>query len=222
MQTIILVSCVSKKRTEPALARDLYISPWFRKARAYAEHHGDAWYILSAKHHLITPVTWIAPYNTTLNTMPALERQDWSARVVQMLRDILLPQYDRLVILAGQRYRQYVVPRLELAGFEVEVPMAGLSIGQQLQWLGNEASNSTMKAYRCIWSGMPDIVAYYAGQTASSARYNAYRVLDDIRRDVQITEISVTRAPEYDHLAQNKPSEHWEYHISAAERGVDE
>jgi len=79
-----------------------------------------------------------------------------------------------------------------------------------------------MKAYRCVWSGTPDIVAYYAGETASKARYHAYRVLDDIRRDVRLMDIRVTRAPEYDYLAQNKPTERREYHISAAERGVEE
>jgi len=224
IRPIVLVSCVSKKRTEPALARDLYISPWFRKARAYAEQHGSSWYILSARYGLVDPDSLQLPYETTLNRMSAQQRKAWAEKVVHEICQLFTPETHRFTVLAGRRYREYLVETLVYQyGYVVSEMTKGMGIGRQLQFLDDAVDeNKRMKAYRCIWSGMPDIVAYYAGQTASSARYNAYRVLDDIRRDVKITEISVTRAPEYDHLAQNKPDEHREYHISAAERGVDE
>jgi hypothetical protein len=53
--TVYLVSCVSKKRTTPIPARDLYISDWFLKARDHVESTGSPWFILSAEYGLISP-----------------------------------------------------------------------------------------------------------------------------------------------------------------------
>ena len=81
VDTICLVSCVSAKRTTPALAKDLYQSDWFIKARAYAESVGSCWFILSAKYGLVRPDEMIEPYEMTLNTMGVAERRNWSRRV---------------------------------------------------------------------------------------------------------------------------------------------
>ena len=37
---IYLVACVKGKLPRPAPAKDLYTSPWFRKARQYVEQSG--------------------------------------------------------------------------------------------------------------------------------------------------------------------------------------
>lgn len=50
-----LISCVSRKRSAPAQARDLYTSDWFLKAREYVESTGSPWFILSAEHGLVPP-----------------------------------------------------------------------------------------------------------------------------------------------------------------------
>jgi hypothetical protein len=42
--TVYLVSCVSQKRTSRSLARDLYTSQWFQKARAYVEARRAPWF----------------------------------------------------------------------------------------------------------------------------------------------------------------------------------
>ena len=73
--TVYLISCVSVKRASPAAARDLYISPWFKKARHYVERKGCPWFILSAEHGLVRPNEMIAPYTKTLNAMPINERR---------------------------------------------------------------------------------------------------------------------------------------------------
>ena len=52
---ICLVACVKGKRGAPAPAKDLYRSPWFRKARRYVEQSGAPWFILSDKHGLVHP-----------------------------------------------------------------------------------------------------------------------------------------------------------------------
>jgi len=49
--------------------------------------------------------------------------------------DQRIPCLSRVVFLAGLRYREFLVKPLQDRGVEVEVPMEGLQIGKQLQWL---------------------------------------------------------------------------------------
>jgi hypothetical protein len=133
-RTIALVACASSKQEHPAPAADLYVSDLFRKSRNYAERHAAAWFVLSAKHGLIEPTTQIEPYEMTLNTMRSAERQDWSARVLRQLERVV-KRGDTVIMLAGARYREGIVPGLEELGAKVEVPMVGLRIGEQLAWL---------------------------------------------------------------------------------------
>lgn len=130
-----LVSCVSKKRAQPSPARALYLSAWFVKARAYVEAQGGPWYILSAEHGLLSPDRVVAPYERTLNTMGVAERRVWAARVTEQLDEEGI-RAGRIVVLAGQRYREFLLPTLHARAASVEVPMEGLRIGEQLAWLG--------------------------------------------------------------------------------------
>lgn len=131
---IALVSCVSSKLSEAAPATKLYTSALFTKASTYARQVADGWYILSAKHGLLHPETVVEPYDKTLNKMPAAERRSWARGVVQQLRDVLRPG-DRVVFLAGKRYRENLVGAIREMGCTVEIPMEGLGIGKQLRWL---------------------------------------------------------------------------------------
>ena len=138
---IALVACVKTKRAVPSPAHGLYTSPLFRKASSYARQIADEWYILSAKHGLLDPETVIEPYEKTVRTMPVAERKAWAREVVAQLRQVLRPG-DRVVFLAGTRYRENLVDPVRQMGCRVEIPIAGLSFGQQLQWL-NEHIGST-------------------------------------------------------------------------------
>ena len=80
-QRIAILSCVKRKRTSAAPARDLYVSDLFRGLRRYAEARADAWYILSAEHGLLHPDQVVAPYERTLNNMRKPERLAWASRV---------------------------------------------------------------------------------------------------------------------------------------------
>ena len=53
--TIYLVSCVSKKQSAPAPARDLYTSGLFNKARSYVAKMVQPWFVLSANMASFTP-----------------------------------------------------------------------------------------------------------------------------------------------------------------------
>lgn len=134
MPVIGLVACVGTKRADPAEARDLYESSLFVKSRVYVEQRCTAWYILSAKYGLVRPTDVIAPYDETLNTKRSAERREWADRVWAKLAPVL-KKGDQVVLLAGQRYRENIIERLRELGCAVDVPMSGLGIGRQLQWL---------------------------------------------------------------------------------------
>ena len=134
MRTTFLVSCVSKKRTQSAPAGELYVSEWFKKARAFVQAQGAQWFILSAEYGLLAPDTVVAPYEKTLNRMSVNERKAWATRVMRQM-DALLPPSDRVVLLAGARYREFLMEYLKKRASAVELPMEGLKIGEQLRWL---------------------------------------------------------------------------------------
>ena len=80
---LFLVSCVKTKLPRRAAAKDLYISDWFRKARACVESTGCPWALLSAEYGLLDPDEVIRPYEKTLNAMPVAERRSWANEVLE-------------------------------------------------------------------------------------------------------------------------------------------
>jgi hypothetical protein len=135
-RTVCLVSCVGRKMSQSARARDLYQSVWFTKARVWVEASGSPWFILSAEYGLVHPHTIIDPYNKTLNTMGVAARRKWAAVVAEQLKSEIR-RADCIVLLAGARYREFLMPVLRDMAKTVEVPMEGMRIGEQLQWLAN-------------------------------------------------------------------------------------
>lgn len=132
MKKIVLISCVSKKLAHPASAQDLYVSPLFRLNLQYARKlQPDAIYILSAKHGLLDLNAEVEPYNLTLNDMRTHEVQAWAEQVLEQIKQRADLCKDHFVFLAGQKYRKFLVPRLA----SYEIPMQGLTIGRQLQFL---------------------------------------------------------------------------------------
>ena len=131
---LFLVSCVKTKLRTRARAKDLYVSAWFRKARACVESTGCPWGILSAEYGLLHPDEEIRPYEKTLNAMPVAERRAWAYEVLESM-DPFLVGIDTVVFFAGERYREFLEPGLREWGVAVTVPMLGLSQGRQLAWL---------------------------------------------------------------------------------------
>jgi len=142
------------KRPHAAAARDLYTSPWFRKARGYAEAVADEWYVLSAKYGLVDPQRVIEPYDVTLNQMGIRERREWAALVLRQLKAVLRPG-DKVIMLAGQRYREGLLNTLRARGVHVSVPMEGLRVGEQLHWL-SVAGKVAPRVHRAI-NNMPRV-----------------------------------------------------------------
>jgi len=126
---IVLISCVSKKRQEISQAQDMYISPLFKGAYRFAKSMAvDRIYILSAKYGLLEESDLIEPYNETLNDKSQPEIKMWSEKVLQELRNNADLEKDEFIILAGEKYRKYLIKAM----LHVTIPLKGLSIGKQL------------------------------------------------------------------------------------------
>ena len=137
LKQIFLVACVKKKNRKNSgcvPAKDLYQSPWFKKAREYVEWHQALWFILSAEYGLLSPDDMTAPYDQTLNDMKDKARRDWAERVKKEM-DRGLPAAEKVVILAGEKYRENIMHYLDCRFACIEIPMEGMGIGEQLAWL---------------------------------------------------------------------------------------
>jgi hypothetical protein len=132
MSKIILISCVSKKEKSPTKAKDLYISPLFKYNLKYATLlKPDKIFILSAKYGLLRLDQTIEPYNLTLNTMKNKEILEWSEKVYSQLIKETNITNDSFIFLAGKKYRQHLIPKIN----NYSIPLEGLSIGKQLKFL---------------------------------------------------------------------------------------
>lgn len=132
MKNIVLISCVSKKLDRKSTAENIYISPLFKKNLTYAKSlNPNEIYILSAEHGLLKLTDEIEPYDKTLNNMRSNEIKEWSKKVISQLKSLTDLKNDKFTFLAGEKYRKYLIPELN----NVNIPMKGLKIGKQLQWL---------------------------------------------------------------------------------------
>ena len=132
MKKIVLITCVKKKQDRKCKAEDLYISPFFKKNLAYAKSlNPDKIFILSAKYGLLPLTKEIDTYDLTLNTFRNEELKAWAANTLEQLRHETDLNKDKFIFLAGDRYRKYLLPSIK----NYEIPLRGLGIGKQLQFL---------------------------------------------------------------------------------------
>ena len=145
--TLLLVTCVKEKLSVPAAARDLYVSPLFKKERAYAERSGQPWYILSAEHGLVAPDEWLAPYERYLPDTPSTFRQAWAMWVVERLDLLAGPLRTKVIeIHAGSAYVDPLRGHLAAKGASILEPLAGLTMGQRLAWYNQAPPDAKERA----------------------------------------------------------------------------
>jgi hypothetical protein len=132
MERIILISCVSKKLPYKARAKDIYVSPLFKLNLKYAQQMmPDRIFIISAEYGLLSLETEIKPYDLTLNKMSAKDIKRWAIGVLHEIERKTDKNNDEFIFLAGERYRKYLIPAIK----NYKIPLEGLSIGKQLQYL---------------------------------------------------------------------------------------
>jgi cytoplasmic iron level regulating protein YaaA (DUF328/UPF0246 family) len=130
---IALISCVAKKESYATVAKDLYISPLFKKAYSYAKKQKvDKIFILSARYGLLREDKIIEPYNETLKDKSIHERKNWAKNVLNELSKETDLKRDKFLILAGKKYREFIIEELGTENYEI--PLKGLSIGKQLSF----------------------------------------------------------------------------------------
>lgn len=126
-----LVACSSRKGADRARARDLYTGVLFRRSIAYFEARGIPWAVLSAKYGVVLPDEEVEPYNVRLKDLSFATRRAWAVNVAAALHK-RWPDAAYFEVLAGQEYRA----ALQKTGLPIVAPLAGMSIGLQLRFLG--------------------------------------------------------------------------------------
>ena len=91
----------------------------------------NATFILSAKYGLLNLDSEIEPYDITLNKMSNKQVRLWAENVLGQLQKQFDIKQDNFIFLAGLHYRKHLIPYMTT----YQIPMDGLSIGKQLQYL---------------------------------------------------------------------------------------
>ena len=131
-ERIALISCSKRKKSCQCPASELYsASLLFSLLYKYAKANADRVYILSAKHGLVAEDESLEPYDETLNTKPAAERRAWAQRVLNQLSQVCDVQNTEFIILAGQRYHEYLGPELP----HTSLPLGKLRFGERIKFL---------------------------------------------------------------------------------------
>lgn len=139
-----LVGCVKSKLSVPAPAEELYVSPLFRGRRAVVQRTCDRWFILSAAHGLVAPQQVLDPYDVTLNSVGRRQRRDWAVQVLCQI-DVEFAGLATAVfeVHAGSAYTDHgLVDGLQAGGATVELPVAGMALGQQLAFYAQQPAAS--------------------------------------------------------------------------------
>ena len=125
---LILVGCVKTKidTDDEVKAKGLYDSRLWKCRRGYAERFARSWYILSAKHHLLDPEKKIRTYDLAMTDMNAVERLEWSERVLKGIAGKFPDLKGKVVeIHAGKAYAE--------SGLEKELRAAGAIVHRPLK-----------------------------------------------------------------------------------------
>ncbi|WP_121258976.1 DUF6884 domain-containing protein [Nocardioides ferulae] len=141
---LLLIACGKAKASQPSAAKDLYVSPRFRKARSHAERSGVPWFILSAEHGLVSPDEWLAPYERYLPTTPRDYRIAWGEWVAARLDLLAGPLTGRIVeVHACEAYLEPLTAPLTRRGARIERPLQGLTSGRWQTWYDAQATSDS-------------------------------------------------------------------------------
>ena len=134
-RAIGLVAASKRRRGGIAPARDQFDpSPVFRRARDYCERTYAEWYILSARHYVLSPHQVIGPDDLSIHTLEADERLVWAQRVALALfaRQERSAEPLRFALYTSQRYADLLLRAAPTLA--IELPLSGLGLSQRLRW----------------------------------------------------------------------------------------
>jgi hypothetical protein len=155
MTRLMLIGCSKTKKAvdfDPrtggrVIPEQLYGSQLFTKRVDYAKARGMRWAVLSARYGVWFPHIGLKAYDQTFADMEAADIAAWHVGVAQRLMEELWESYNlgrsvssikpselTVEIHAGADYCHPLAEILKAVGIAVELPLAGLGIGEQLSW----------------------------------------------------------------------------------------
>ncbi len=139
MGRVVLIACASKKKDKADKAKYLYQSSLFQGSWRYAESlKPQKIFILSARHGLLRPDEVISPYDESLSNKKAAALKIWADKVLKKLRYEVNLDEDEIIFLSGINYRKHLIPYIK----NYNIPLEGLGIGKQLQFLKRANENN--------------------------------------------------------------------------------
>ena len=124
----ILVGGGRAQLSEPAVARDLYVSPLFARRRARAEASGVPWFVVSGRWGLLEPGDVLAPYSFSLAEQSVNYQRAWGRFVAEQLCLVSsVGRGDVVEICAGAVYAAALTAPIEYLGARVRRVTVGAS-----------------------------------------------------------------------------------------------
>jgi hypothetical protein len=155
MNRLMLIGCSKTKKAcdynsltgGRVVPEQLYGSQLFSKRVEYANAKNLRWYVLSAKYGVWRPTIGMKPYDQTFADMTPADIAAWhSSCALWLLEELWEPFHQKeseeplkpseltIEIHAGADYCHPLTEILRALGVKVELPLAGLGIGEQLAW----------------------------------------------------------------------------------------
>jgi hypothetical protein len=185
LNRLMLIGCSKTKKAvdfDPrtggrVVPEQLYGSQLFLKRVDYAKAKGLRWAVLSAKYGVWFPRIELKPYDQTFADLEAAEIAAWHVGCAQRLMEEMWepfhahlhdgpikPSELTIEIHAGADYCHPLTEILRAVGIAVELPLAGLGIGEQLAWYCQSSPVKTKpKKYR---REVPNVAAVDGGDSA--------------------------------------------------------
>jgi len=118
--SVILVGGGKAQLSEPAAARDLYVSPLFARRRARAEASGVPWFVVSGRWGLVDPGDVLAPHSFSLTQQSASYQRAWGRFVAEQLCMVSpVGRGDVVEICAAAAYAAALTAPIEYLGARV-------------------------------------------------------------------------------------------------------
>lgn len=154
-RNVVVIGCCATKSTTPGPAREVYISRNFRKDLQLAESCDADVYIFSAVVGLITPDTYIEPYNGVAQLSELVKKGCHRKGVPYppvVPKEVLLERLHKAgEVLERYDYRVYLLPKLESKelpdGFK---PFWGLPFFEQNRLRFNATPETLGLRPRCV------------------------------------------------------------------------
>jgi hypothetical protein len=118
--SVILVGGGRAQLSEPAEARDLYVSALFARRRARAEASGAPWFVVSGRWGLLDPGDVLVPYSFSLAEQSVSYQRAWGRFVAEQLCLVSSVGRGEVVeICAGAAYAAALTAPIEYLGAKV-------------------------------------------------------------------------------------------------------